>query len=269
VVSSHTYYPFGAEMSQAAQENPAEAMKFTGHERDIVAGDNHSVDYMHARYYNANLGRFLEVDPAPGDPSSPRSWNRYSYVENSPIGKNDPSGRCSVAAILFAPTLCPTEAFAEYVVDRGKQVREAVRGMGRSASTKENLLGGAAISIVVVDVAANALEPEDAEVVRGGEAAVKAGEEILTRFGTSRESVARLARKAAETEAVNGIHGVSVTARGVESTEVSKATRSAVEKEFKVHDTPSKTDTLHRDIELPKPVTEKVRDAFNAIFGRD
>jgi hypothetical protein len=49
VVSNHTYYPFGSEMSQP-QENPAEAMKFTGHERDIAAGDNHSVDYMHARF---------------------------------------------------------------------------------------------------------------------------------------------------------------------------------------------------------------------------
>ncbi len=59
VVSLHNYYPFGSEMDLAPQENPAEAMKFTGHERDIVAGDSHSVDYMHARYYNANLGRFL------------------------------------------------------------------------------------------------------------------------------------------------------------------------------------------------------------------
>ena len=51
-------------MNLTAQENPAEAMKFTGHERDIVAGSDHSVDYMHARYYNANLGRFFSVDPS-------------------------------------------------------------------------------------------------------------------------------------------------------------------------------------------------------------
>jgi RHS repeat-associated protein len=93
VVSSHPYYAFGAEMSQAAQENPAEAMKFTGHERDIVAGDNHSVDYMHARYYNANLGRFLEVDSHPADPKSTQSSNRYIYTLNNPMKSIDADGR--------------------------------------------------------------------------------------------------------------------------------------------------------------------------------
>jgi RHS repeat-associated protein len=92
VVSNHTYYPFGSEMSQP-QENPAEAMKFTGHERDIAAGDNHSVDYMHARFYNPNLGRFLELDRGHPHPTQPQSWLRYSYARNNPASYFDPDGR--------------------------------------------------------------------------------------------------------------------------------------------------------------------------------
>ena len=38
------------------------------------------------------------------------------------------------------------------------------------------------------------------------------------------------------------------------------------EKTFKVHDTPTKADPLHRTVELPKPVTNKVTRLFNELF---
>jgi RHS repeat-associated protein len=95
LVAKHTYYPFGAEMDIAPHESAVEAMKFTGHERDIVAANNATVDYMHARFYNANLGRFLSVDPILGAPSKPQSWNRYTYVDNNSLSNTDPTGKCS------------------------------------------------------------------------------------------------------------------------------------------------------------------------------
>ena len=91
-VAEHAYYPFGAEINLAPHETPEEAMKFTGHERDIVAGDGHTLDYMHARFYNAIEGRFLSVDRHQGNPGEPQSWNRYAYADNKPIGKSDPNG---------------------------------------------------------------------------------------------------------------------------------------------------------------------------------
>ena len=67
---------------------------FTGHERDSSTG----LDYMFARYYGANLGRLLSVDPLPdsADPMTPQSWNRYSYVLNNPMVFIDPTGLCTV-----------------------------------------------------------------------------------------------------------------------------------------------------------------------------
>ncbi len=48
-VSFHTYYPFGEEATAQAQD--AETMKFTGHERDLLTGnEGNQLDYMHARY---------------------------------------------------------------------------------------------------------------------------------------------------------------------------------------------------------------------------
>jgi len=61
-----------------------------------VAAANASVDYMHARYYNGNFGRFLEVDPLlamESSPSEPQRWNRYTYVINNPLKYTDPTGR--------------------------------------------------------------------------------------------------------------------------------------------------------------------------------
>ncbi|HKI37453.1 MAG TPA: hypothetical protein VKA46_36700 [Gemmataceae bacterium] len=94
-----------------------------------------------------------------------------------------------------------------------------------------------------------------------------AGGEVLKRLGTSRESAARLGRKAAEAEQAIGIHGVSTTA-GIPTAPASAASRADVEKRFRVHDTPSRADPLHRTVELPKPVTQEVADLFNRLFGR-
>ena len=92
-------------------------------------------------------------------------------------------------------------------------------------------------------------------------------EENLKRVGTSRESAARLARKAAEAEAALGVHGVSVTA-GAAKGPASVVSRKAVEQHFRVHDTPTRADPLHRTVELPKPVTVEIATLFNQVFGR-
>lgn len=57
-----------------------------------------TTDFMHARYYNLNLGRFLSVDPVGGSVGSSQSWNRYSYVSNNPIKFIDPMGLYQWAA---------------------------------------------------------------------------------------------------------------------------------------------------------------------------
>jgi RHS repeat-associated protein len=84
--SVHHYFPFGREITPSG----GEAMKFTGHERDFTPYDYQ--DYMHARYGNPYLGRFLSVDPLRGSASSPQSLNRYAYVLNNPVLYVDPRG---------------------------------------------------------------------------------------------------------------------------------------------------------------------------------
>ncbi|HEX8172203.1 MAG TPA: RHS repeat-associated core domain-containing protein [Thermoanaerobaculia bacterium] len=95
-VSEHTYYPFGLEATDPAQDT--DPRRFTGHERDYYTPPSTSssdyIDYMHARYYATAWGRFLSVDPVLGDAHRPQSWNRYAYVSNSPSAYVDPKGLC-------------------------------------------------------------------------------------------------------------------------------------------------------------------------------
>ncbi|NOZ57197.1 MAG: hypothetical protein GXO73_10480, partial [Calditrichaeota bacterium] len=79
-LAKHNYYPYGEESTYA--ELDRERMKFTGHERDLGLNGQTTddLDYMHARYFNPHLGRFLSVDPIGGSIGSSQSWNRYSYV---------------------------------------------------------------------------------------------------------------------------------------------------------------------------------------------
>ena len=48
-----------------------------------------------AREYSPLLGRFISADTIVPKPGNPNSFNRYSYVENSPLGAVDLSGHCS------------------------------------------------------------------------------------------------------------------------------------------------------------------------------
>jgi RHS repeat-associated protein len=49
------------------------------------------MDY-NARFYSPTLGRFTQADTIIPDLTDTQSWNRFSYVNNSPIMYNDPSG---------------------------------------------------------------------------------------------------------------------------------------------------------------------------------
>jgi len=86
----HTYWPFGREALGSDVDD--ETVKFGGHERDS-ANDGNDLDYIHARFYPSNAGRFLSVDPGDDAQSEqPQSWNQYAYVRNNPISSFDPDG---------------------------------------------------------------------------------------------------------------------------------------------------------------------------------
>lgn len=56
--------------------------------------------YMGARLYDPQIGRFLSVDPVHFIESSPASFNRYAYANNSPYGYVDPNGELPILLVI-------------------------------------------------------------------------------------------------------------------------------------------------------------------------
>ncbi|MEL6669092.1 MAG: RHS repeat-associated core domain-containing protein, partial [Bacteroidota bacterium] len=79
------YYPYGKILREWA---PCEAERFltTQHERDSESG----YDNRGARLYDADVGRFLSVDPLAQEYPS---LSGYAYVKGNPISYLDPDGR--------------------------------------------------------------------------------------------------------------------------------------------------------------------------------
>ena len=62
--------------------------KFTGQRFDGSTG----LYFYNSRYYDPQLGRFIQADPIVPSPGDPQALNRYSYVRNNPLKYTDPSG---------------------------------------------------------------------------------------------------------------------------------------------------------------------------------
>jgi RHS repeat-associated protein len=84
--------PFGKDRDfNPEQPNPVEsAYKLTFTNKEI----DHQTDlhYFGARYYHADLPRFISPDPVSGKLEIPTSWNRYLYCRNDPVNYFDPDG---------------------------------------------------------------------------------------------------------------------------------------------------------------------------------
>jgi RHS repeat-associated protein len=160
----HSYYPFGAELNLSPNEQPGEMIKFTGHERDLLASNPNTLDYMHARYYNGYGGRFLSVDSGPADPDQPQSWNRYAYVMNNPVRRTDPTGRCTEFVICNNYGRGAFEYQEEITVSAPTSPQE-----GTWAAAVENAAIGMAHATAIQDkflsVAANGIYPDNNEIL--------------------------------------------------------------------------------------------------------
>ena len=87
-VEVDAYYPFGRILMASPQANFQVSRRFTGQVFDAESG----LYYYNARYYDPELGRFIQADTDIPDLSNPQSYNRYSYCVNDPLRYTDPTG---------------------------------------------------------------------------------------------------------------------------------------------------------------------------------
>ncbi|MCZ7571577.1 MAG: hypothetical protein M5U01_23765 [Ardenticatenaceae bacterium] len=82
-------FPFG--VASAGESTDATNPRFTSYDRS----DTTKLDYAVNRFYDAQQGRFTQVDPlemGSVDLRNPESLNLYAYVQNDPTNSADPTG---------------------------------------------------------------------------------------------------------------------------------------------------------------------------------
>ena len=89
VVQTYESDEFGIPITSSG--GSSQPFGFTGEQRDPETG----LTYLRARMYLSDTGRFIQRDTLLGQRVRPPSMNRFSYVENSPINRRDPTGNKS------------------------------------------------------------------------------------------------------------------------------------------------------------------------------
>jgi RHS repeat-associated protein len=99
VISRKDFTAFGEEVTSTQRvggtsgngyDPPTVRQDYTGYQKDRESG----LEFAQARYYNVGHGRFTSVDPLTASATirNPQTFNRYSYVLNSPYEFIDPLG---------------------------------------------------------------------------------------------------------------------------------------------------------------------------------
>ena len=146
VTATYDYWPYGKILATSGTD--ATHFRFTGHERDAESG----LDYMPARSYANDIGRFLRPDPMqdkyPG--ISP-----YAYANNNPLKFVDPDGNSNHEFFIDPDSFLHNTAKAAH--DTAKQKAEQVARDVADTSKKaieETIVRSDLLAEGAVDVAA-------------------------------------------------------------------------------------------------------------------
>jgi RHS repeat-associated protein len=88
IVAEYEYDAWGNILSQTGSMASEDPLRYAGYYYDEETG----LYYLMARYYDAEIGRFLTRDSFHGFEDEPLSINKYLYTKNNPISYVDPNG---------------------------------------------------------------------------------------------------------------------------------------------------------------------------------
>ncbi|MBE9078258.1 putative Ig domain-containing protein [Romeria aff. gracilis LEGE 07310] len=94
VIDRYVYDAYGRLI--AHDGNADNAYQFAGEQRDSQTG----LDYLRARYYDSDLGRFISKDAFSGMLGDPMSQHDYQYAHANPVNFTDPTGYFSLQEAL-------------------------------------------------------------------------------------------------------------------------------------------------------------------------
>ncbi|MBI1249380.1 hypothetical protein GC197_16240 [bacterium] len=72
------------------------SLQYSGEQFDSRIGQQ----YLRARYYDPNTGRFNRLDPFAGNMNDPQSLHKYLYTQANPVTGIDPGGRWTITSSI-------------------------------------------------------------------------------------------------------------------------------------------------------------------------
>ena len=155
LVDHYEYYAFGKEKHNDPTCSFNVSNRYTGQILDEDTG----LYYYNARYYDPELGRFIQADSIVPSAGDPQTLNRYSYVNNNPLKYTDPSGHFAFLAPILG-ALLTTGAVG------------AAIGAGLAAARGANLTQGAFAGLFVGGWAGLAPDNVQKIIIQVGQAAL-------------------------------------------------------------------------------------------------
>jgi large repetitive protein len=99
ITDRYDYDAYGVMLSHAGTST--ESHLFAGEQRDSATG----LDYLRARYYDSDLGRFISKDQFSGFITDPMSLHDYQYAHANPINNTDPTGYFTLGEVVTTISL--------------------------------------------------------------------------------------------------------------------------------------------------------------------
>ncbi|ELS32847.1 MULTISPECIES: putative Ig domain-containing protein [Pseudanabaena] len=163
VTDRYVYDAYGKLIASAG--NSSNSFQFAGEQRDGTG-----LDYLRARYYDSDLGRFISKDAFGGRMSSPISKNPYAYANNNPINFTDPSGYDALGATESTAIIGILSSIAYASVNVASFiVQAALRGAAFEATHFVIIVAGAfVVQLLVPDSAADGTLPSSFTEKQGG-----------------------------------------------------------------------------------------------------
>lgn len=106
IAAQYSYDSWGNILSQTGAMASSNPYRYSGYRYDESTG----LYYLMARYYDANVGRFITRDTFHGFEDEPLSLNQYAYTQNNPVMNVDPNGHLTLHLGL-------PNALAGYLID--------------------------------------------------------------------------------------------------------------------------------------------------------